>query len=68
MSCVTTVILNLTKAAKDHKNEHILYEVGNDEIIVTCIPDIIDRIEWFCNGLHISASYAKVLIERGLRK
>lgn len=58
----------LIHGAKTFKNKHVAYEKNGIKLIVTCVPDIIDRIEWFHDDLHISASYAKVLIERSLKE
>lgn len=60
---VDSVYHDLIQAAKNNKNNIIDY---NDGLTLTCIPDIIDRVEWFYEKMHISASYAKILIERSL--
>ena len=58
----------LVESARRLKNNHLQYEENGIKLIVSSIPDIVDRVEWWYEGLHISASYAKVLIERSLNE
>lgn len=63
---VEWIFKTLIQNAKLFKDQHLEYEENGIKLQVTCIPDIIERVEWFHDGMHISASYAKVLIERSL--
>lgn len=66
MSAALNAMSALRILARNSPNSEIKANENLNNVKVICIPDIIDRFQWFSDNVAISESYARILIERAM--